>query len=165
MKPECRKKYREDGGVGREEWFLNDELHRTDGPAVIIYRKDSSVEEEHWRLNGKYYRTNGPAIVRYRKDGSVEEEHWYSNNEFHRTDGPAIVYYRKNGSVSSGYWFLNGSRIKPEQHLIQVPKTEEEKIELINEFVFIKENNNYIFIKEWLKRDKEFYKKYRMLIE
>ena len=74
-------------------------------------------------------------------------------------------YYREDGSVEEEHWYLNGKYIDPEEHLIPTPKTEEEKIELINEFVFVKKNNNYIFIKEWLKRDKEFYDKYRMLIE
>ena len=137
MKPECRKYYRYDG----------------------------SIEEKRWLLNGKLYRTDGPTIIYYRKNGSVEKEKWLLNDKFHRVDGPAIVHYKKNGDISYKYWFLNGNRIDPKEHLTSTPKTEEKKIELINKFAFIKKGNDYIFIKEWLRRDKEFYKKYRILIE
>ena len=101
----------------------------------------------------------------YREDGSVIEEHWCLNGKFHKIDGPAYVCYKEDGSIKMEYWFLNGNRVNLEQHLTQVPKTEEEKIELINEIVFIKEDDDYVFIKDWLKRDKEFYEKYRVLIE
>ena len=129
------------------------------------YNKDGSVESEYWYLNGEYHRDGGPAYIDYREDGSIIEKKWYLNGKRHRIDGPALIFYKKDGSVNSKCWFLNDKRIIPEKHLTSTPKTEEEKIELINEFVFIKENNDYIFIKEWLKKDKEFYKKYRMLIK
>ena len=101
----------------------------------------------------------------YREDGSIEAEEWHLNDKLHRTDGPAVIYYGRDGSVEKKYWFLNGKQIIPKEYLIPTPKTEEEKIELVNEIAFIKEGNDYIFIKEWLKRDKEFYDKYRVLIE
>ena len=43
---------------GTECWYLNGELHRTDGPAVI-----TSDGFEYWYLNGKLHRTDGPAII------------------------------------------------------------------------------------------------------
>ena len=129
------------------------------------YRKDGSIEIECWCLNNEYHRNDGPAFVHYRKNGNVKREDWFLNDERHRTDGPAIVSYRNDGNVEREDWFLNGKHINPKEHLVSIPKTEEEKIELINKFVFIKENNDYIFIKDWLKRDKEFYDKYKVLIE
>ena len=129
------------------------------------YRKDGSIKKQVWHLNDKRHRTDGPAYIYYREDGSVESEHWYLNSQYHRADGPAVIYYREGGSVEVEYWYLNDEYIDPEQHLTQVPKTEEEKMELINEIVFIKEDDDYILIIEWLKRDKDFYEKYRVLIE
>ena len=165
MKPECKKYYRDDGSIEAEEWCLNGKCHRIDGPAIVRYREDGSVEEKSWCLNGKYHRIDGPAIIYYRKDGGVEVEKWCLNGNLHRTDSPAVIDYNKNGSVEIEHWFLNGKRIDPKEHLMPMPKTEEEKIILINKIVFIKENNKYILIKEWLKRDKKFYEKYRVLFE
>ena len=137
MKPECKKQYRKNGSVEIEGWYLNGKLHKTDGPAAIYYRRN----------------------------GSIGMEGWYLNGELNRIDGPAFIYYRRNGSVKTESWYLNDEYIDPEENLIPIPKTEEEKIELINEIAFIKDGNGCIFIKEWLRSDKEFYDKYRMLIE
>ena len=165
MKPKCEKYYREDGSIEKQTWRLNNTYHKVDGPAIIYYYENYSIETECWFLNSKRHRTDGPAIINYREDGSVESECWYLNDKLHRTDGSAIVCYRIDGSVERENWYLNDNRINPEEHLIPTPKTEENKVELINEFVFVEENNKYIFIKDWLKRDKEFYDKYRILIK
>jgi hypothetical protein len=42
---------------GTKEWFLNHQLHRTDGPAVEL--ADGS---KFWYLNDQRHRTDGPAI-------------------------------------------------------------------------------------------------------
>jgi hypothetical protein len=77
---------------GTKRWFLNDKLHREDGPAVEY------TDGRNWYLNGKLHRVDGPAMECY--NGS---KYWFLNDKFHRTDGPAI-------ELPSGtkYWFLNG---------------------------------------------------------
>jgi len=42
---------------GTKRWYLNNKLHRIDGPAVEYTNGD-----KFWFFNGKYHRTNGPAI-------------------------------------------------------------------------------------------------------
>jgi hypothetical protein len=42
---------------GTERWYLNGELHRRNGPAVI------KPGYEHWYLHGKRHRKDGPAII------------------------------------------------------------------------------------------------------
>ena len=42
---------------GTKYWYLNDRLHREDGPACEYVNGDKS-----WYLNGKYHREDGPAI-------------------------------------------------------------------------------------------------------
>ena len=42
---------------GTREWYLNDKLHRTDGPAIQWPSGDKS-----WWLNGLLHRTDGAAI-------------------------------------------------------------------------------------------------------
>ena len=77
---------------GTKRWYLDDKLHREDGPAVEY------TDGRTWYLNGKLHRVDGPAMEYY--NGS---KYWFLNDKFHRTDGPAI-------ELTSGtkYWFLNG---------------------------------------------------------
>ena len=50
-KPEC--KINKDG---TKEWYLNNKLHREDGPAL-----EYPTGTKRWYLNGKYHREEGPA--------------------------------------------------------------------------------------------------------
>lgn len=56
---------------GTKYWYLNDKLHREDGPAI-----EFADGEKHWLLNDNLHREDGPA-VEYR-DGT---KHWYLNDE------------------------------------------------------------------------------------
>ena len=78
---------------GNKFWYLNDKLHREDGPAV-----ENANGSKYWYLNGDLHRTDDPS-VEY-ADGSKE---WYLNGKLHRTDGPAVEW-----SDGSKYWYLNG---------------------------------------------------------
>src|SRR5271157_5966076 len=75
--PECRI-----SSDGSKYWYLNDHLHRVDGPAI-----EGSDGSKSWWLNGKRHRVDGPAIEY--PNGSKE---WYLNGKRHRVDGPAIEY-------------------------------------------------------------------------
>jgi hypothetical protein len=66
--------------LGYEEWFLNGNRHREDGPAIIM------PTGRYWMVHGKSHRLDGPAIML--KDGT---EHWYLNGILHREDGPALI--------------------------------------------------------------------------
>ena len=56
---------------GTNYWYLNGELHRTDGPAV-----EYPDGTKKWYLNGRLHRTDGPAVEW--ADGTKE---WYLNGE------------------------------------------------------------------------------------
>ena len=56
---------------GDKSWYLNDKLHREDGPAVEWPNGYKS-----WYLNGQRHREDGPAVER--ADGS---KFWYLNDE------------------------------------------------------------------------------------
>ena len=92
---------------GSKEWWLNDKLHREDGPAI-----EGADGSKFWYLNGKLHREDGPAIEK--ADGS---KGWYLNGKRHRIDGPAI-----EGADGSKFWYLNGE-CKRE------PKTKIQRIE------------------------------------
>jgi hypothetical protein len=56
---------------GTQRCYLNGNLHREDGPAVIW-----PDGRQFWYLNGKLHREDGPAIIR--PDGSQE---WWLNDK------------------------------------------------------------------------------------
>jgi hypothetical protein len=56
---------------GDKYWYLNDELHREDGPAI-----EDSDGDKSWYLNGKRHREDGPAIEHSNGDKS-----WYLNGK------------------------------------------------------------------------------------
>ena len=93
-KPEC-KTYPN----GDKEWWLDDKLHREDGPAC-----EYANGAKAWYLNGKRHREDGPAI-----EWANGDKRWYLNGDLHREDGPAIEW--ANGDKQ---WWLNNEQVNPE---------------------------------------------------
>lgn len=116
---------------GDKCWYLNDKLHREDGPAIEYSNGDKS-----WYLKGKLHREDGPAEEW--ADGTKEwwlngeevteeevmgmndkptmkiNEHgtklWTLNGELHREDGPAIEWCHGDKD-----WYLNGKLVTEEE--------------------------------------------------
>ena len=61
--------YTEIDSEGNKFWYLNDKLHRVDGPAI-----ECSNGDKHWYFNGKLHRVDGPAI-----EWSDGDKCWYLN--------------------------------------------------------------------------------------
>lgn len=57
---------------GHQYWYLNGQLHRTDGPAVIY-----TNGTQFWYQYNKLHRTDGPAIIY-----SDNDKRWWINGEF-----------------------------------------------------------------------------------
>ena len=85
---------------GTKRWYLDDKLHRVDGPAV-----EWSDGTKRWFLNGKQHRVDGPAIEY--ADGS---KYWCLNDKRHRVDGPAVEY-----ADGTKYWYLNDKELTQAQ--------------------------------------------------
>jgi hypothetical protein len=102
---------------GDKWWYLNDELHREDGPAI-----DRSNGYKAWYLNGERHREDGPAI-----DRSNGDKEWYLNDELHREDGPAIEW-----ASGDKEWYLNDEEVTEEEHKRQTSKVVEMTMEEIN---------------------------------
>ena len=102
---------------GDKFWYLNDKLHREDGPAGE-YADGSKA----WYLNGKMHREDGPA--REYADGFKS---WWLNGKLNREDGPAIEW-------ADGYksWYLNGKEVTEEEHKRRTSKVVEMTMEEIN---------------------------------
>lgn len=114
----------------REEWKIDRNLHRTDGPALIEYNVLGGVYKEEWWYNGMLHRKNGPAIIEYYPSGKIIREKWYFYDICHRDgvgkkpfelwlyssssvnntqkDRPAHVHYYEDGRVSKEEWWING---------------------------------------------------------
>ena len=86
---------------GTKEWYVDDKLNRTDGPA--IERADGSKQ---WWLDGKLHRTDGPAI-----EGADGYKAWYEHGKRHRTDGPAVEW-----ADGTKQWWLDGKRLTEAEH-------------------------------------------------
>lgn len=70
---------------GTWAWYKNHNLHRDDGPAILILRKHPSDE-----------------LIKY-------AHIWVKNGIIHRDDGPAVVF--EDGVIE---WFIDGASIIPE---------------------------------------------------
>ena len=57
--------------TGSKHWYLNDNLHREDGPAI-----EYANGTKEWYLNGERHREDGPAIEW--ADGT---KYWYLNGQ------------------------------------------------------------------------------------
>ena len=66
---------------GSKGWYLNNKLHREDGPA-IEYANGDKV----WYLNGERHRENGPAV----EYSSGETEYWINDNHIPQFDNKKI---------------------------------------------------------------------------
>ena len=78
--PKVERKYWDNGQKKSERWYLNDKLHREDGPAYQRWHKDGQKEYERWWLNGKRHRENGPARQYWYSNGQKKYENWFLNN-------------------------------------------------------------------------------------
>lgn len=95
--------------VCSEEYYLNDESHREDGPAVVHYNKKGGLKMEIWYYNDIIHRDDGPAITNYYNNGRAFCEEWWCNGVLHKIDNsPAVYYYYRNGDVKEMQWFVNG---------------------------------------------------------
>ena len=100
-------------------WFINDKLHREDGPAV-----EHADGSKSWYLSGECHREDGPAIERANGD-----KYWYLNGEYHREDGPAVDH-----ADGTKHWYLNDVRCTEEEYYSKLnPAKELTMEELVKE--------------------------------
>lgn len=92
----------------------DDQLHRTDGPALIEYDYDSKDKNKIWQesyyTNGKLHREGDyAALFSYNSNGRITEVQYYKNNKLHRdVDYPAHITYYDNGNKKYEAYYVNG---------------------------------------------------------
>lgn len=139
---------------GTQEYRLDGELHREDGPARIF-----SNGTEHWRLNGKLHREDGPAIsmpdgakmwyvngLEHRIGGPAilhpnGENMWYVNGLQHRIDGPASIEYDIDAIMFT--WYLDGEEYDLADWLEKTPITDEQKTQIVLNYKFLEDGDEY----------------------
>lgn len=102
---------------GTQRWYMDDVLHREDGPAVVYV--DGTME---WYQHGRLHRENGPAI-----EDLTGMQRWYYNGHLHRTDGPAVMPAIL--SHHSSDWYVRGIRCISADHFRMLTNCSE--VELI----------------------------------
>ena len=61
-----------------EAYYLEDKIHRSDGPAIAYY-ESGKITSKHYLFNGKWHRDNGPTYIEYNEDSSIKKEIYYLN--------------------------------------------------------------------------------------
>ena len=87
---------------GTKEWYLNDKLHREDGPAIEFANGDKS-----WYLNGKLHREDGPAV-----EYASGSKSWYLNGKLHREEEHKRIAYSLYATLGKTFGLLLGIVIK-----------------------------------------------------
>jgi len=77
-------------------YYLGNDRHREDGPAIIWYDGFDNVEQVYYYQNDKLHRTDGPAVIKYRE----------SFGGLQKFDPPRITY-ALNGKILTKEEFEN----------------------------------------------------------
>jgi len=88
--------------IGDKFWYVNNKLHRIDGPAY-----EGADGTKVWYQNGKRHRVDGPAV-----EYASGTKCWYLDDKLHRIDGPAIEY-----AYGGKHWFLDDKELSQAQWL------------------------------------------------
>lgn len=89
--------------IGNKRWYLNNQLHREDGPA----QEFGAYSEESYKayfLYNKCHRDGKPA--REWANGGKE---YYQHGQLHRDDGPAVEHPENHKE-----WYLHGKKLNCE---------------------------------------------------
>lgn len=89
-------------GRGSRFYYVDDKLHREDGPAKTEWVGFEPIN--YWYINGNLHRTDGPAIE---AKGNAE---WFIHGQRHREDGPA---YMRDGTPYQ--WHLNDEKLTEQE--------------------------------------------------
>jgi hypothetical protein len=82
---------------GTKRYYLNDFLHREDGPAI-----EWSNGDKEWRTYDQFHRKDGPAI-----EYSNGDKSYWVNGKLHREDGPARDWDGEKEFWINGRLFLS----------------------------------------------------------
>ena len=76
-------------------------------PKIVYYPNGNKKEECYWDLN-ELHREDGPAVMLWYDDGKIQSIQYLQNDMWHRTDGPANICFEENGNIYREGYYLNG---------------------------------------------------------
>ena len=82
------------------------------------YYNSGNIKRKYYYLNNKIHKENGPALIYYYDNGNIEGKIYYLNDKRHREDGPAIIWYYNNGDIESEEYYLNGIKCDLLQEMV-----------------------------------------------
>lgn len=84
------------------------------------YYTDGNIESEWYFLKDEYHRENNPAVIQYYNSGNIRSEYYRKNGVRHREDGPAIIEYYSNGDIKHKQYYINGIEITDEFQIMVI---------------------------------------------
>ena len=91
-------------------------LHNKKGPAIVRYDQTGKVEKEAYYIRGDLHREDGPAIVIYRGK-EIIKEWWYRLGRLHRIGAPAIIRKYPPEYHDAEEWYIIGKKCKKQDHI------------------------------------------------
>jgi len=98
-----------------ESYYVNNKLHREDGPAVINYSINGGLYYEMYCIDGNIHREDGPAHISKLNGNTIHK--FYINNKLHRTDGPAIIEYDNDNNIIHEYFYIYNKSLTKHQFI------------------------------------------------
>lgn len=93
--------------------YVNGEVHRLDGPAIINYIKSNSCDESYlnkelWYKNDIQHRNGDkPAVKTYNRFGNLIEVKYFVEGKRHKNNGASVVSFYNDGSVCCLRYYKN----------------------------------------------------------
>lgn len=114
--PAVVKRNAETGAVRLEEYWLDGQLHRENGPATIMWTPEGTLSAEQYFWHGIQHREpgEGPALVTYYST-SARGEIYMRHGKKHRDpkDGPAVISHNpETGAISRQEYWYEGKKVR-----------------------------------------------------
>ena len=71
MKPYILKDHYPSGVLRSRSYYMGDQIHREDDPAIEWFNEDGTLRAREWRQYGLCHRKDGPAYESFYNDGSI----------------------------------------------------------------------------------------------
>jgi len=94
-----------------ESWFTDGQLHRKDGPALLVYNSEGFMLYGVWFKHGKRHRVGRPCAMAWtRSTGNLICEEWFTQGQLHRIGGPASQFWEPfmTNHISHQSWYVKG---------------------------------------------------------
>lgn len=87
------------------EYIEDGQIHRNDGPAIVIYHKNGEIHYEAYFYKNKRHRSDGPAFQSWDENGKNLIKEYWENGYLHHTTGPAAIHRDDKGEILCvEYW-------------------------------------------------------------